>query len=273
MFEGDLTEDQHRELAGLASLDVPDKLAAGAWTRSEFRVLLAVIAFAAVGHHPDRGDLASLTRLAKSTTAEALGRLCSNGPSPAWIEATNAYRVPARPRRHGGRAGGRRRQRYVVRPWRADETPAVLLATGAIQVDLGTWARRILVTLGTVTGNDVVISGTGVRIVEIAEAAAHTRLFELAGVHPSRAELQAAFKELHETGLIGRFDQRSVRTDPSTGATCVCRCVEVRHPRLIWTGPQREERETEPSPNELAQRTSAAKRATGEGSPPPPWPP
>ncbi|TVQ29009.1 MAG: hypothetical protein EA356_17715 [Geminicoccaceae bacterium] len=255
MFNGDLTEDQHQQLVDMASIDVPEGLVAGAWNRSEFRVLLAMIAFAAIGHHPDRSDLADLTRLAKTTTAEALGRLCDGGVLPSWIEATDDYRVPARPRHNGLRGGGRRRQRYVVRPWKEKGRAIVLLASGTIQVDLGRWARRILITLGEVTGTDVVISGTGVRVVEIAEAVARRRLFELGMVHPGQGELQAAFKELQEKSLIGRCDERRVRTDPTTGASCVYRRVELRHPRLIWNRGGDDDRSTGASSTVLARRT------------------
>ena len=255
MFEGDLTEDQHRQLEDMSSIDVPEKIAQKPWTRSEFRVLLAMTAFAAIGHHPDRNDVATLTRLAKTTTAEALERLCAEGDFPPWIEATDAYRVPARPKQNGARGGGRRRQRYVIRWWQAEQMPSFLLASGAIQVDLGIWARRILITLGSVMEHPIVITGTGVRVVEIAEAEARRRLFELAGVHPSRAELQEAFEDLQAKGLIGRCNERLLRKDRGTDATCVYRRVELHHPRLLWSRGAAGDRGSEPSPTALAQRT------------------
>lgn len=242
MFEGDLTAEQHQALGSMVSLDVPEKLAAGAWTRSEFRVLLALAAFAAVAHQPDRADLARLALLSKSTVATTLVRLCRDRPyppQPSWIVAAETDRVPARRHSDGPHRGGRLRQRYDLAPWDRNETPMTMLPAAVMQVDLRPWARRILTVLGSISGRDVSISDAGVRTVEMPEVEARAQLLRIAARPPTCGELDQGWRELCGTGFVADIGERRMRLAPVTGRLHAYRRIDVRHPPLRWDGPTR----------------------------------
>ena len=247
MFDGDLTAAQRQELLQATSLDVPWSLAAGCWTKSEFRILLAAIAFGNVGHRPDREDLAALTGLSKTATAAAVARLCRAQPNAShWLGAVDADRVPAR-RRNGSRRAGRRRQLYALRKGSASDTPhalrngsptdtpLIILPAASVRVDLGTWARRVLVVLGSGIRQADITTNTGTVTVELVEAEARARLLQVAGRLPRPREACAAWKELLNKGLVVAYRERGTRRDPTTGTLQIYRRVQLRHRPLQWS--------------------------------------